>query len=149
MELKERNRHGGIAEALLKPINTTAIILLAIYTVLWGFWLANPWWSVFDTAPIFSEMDHLAPEWAWGVLAMFCGVVTAYGAYHPSYRALVIGANTAFIHWTLISIFYFLGDWHNTGGIASATFAIYAAFIYLNIRVNYRHGRADICDILP
>lgn len=149
MGLRGRNQNGGLTEALLKPVNTAAIILLGIYTVVWGFWLANPWWSVFGTAPIYNEMNQVAPEWAWGLLAITCGLVTAYGAWRPSYRALTWGSGVAFCHWLTISIFYFVGDWHNTGGISSLTFAIYAAFIYLNIRVNYRAGKLDINEIVP
>jgi hypothetical protein len=137
-----------LIQALLWPINTTAIILLAIYTVVWGFWLANPWWHAFNRAALYSEMADFAPEWAWGFFAVFCGLVTAYGAIHPSYRALVIGAGAAFIHWLLIAIFYFWGDWQNTGGITSLTFAIYAAYTYLNVRVNYRDGNRELAEIL-
>lgn len=148
MGLRQRNEY-GLAQALLKPVNTAAIILLGMYTVLWGLWIANPWWSVFNSAPLFHQMRDVAPEWAWGLFAIFCGLVTAYGAWRPSYRALTIGSGTAFGHWLAISIFYFVGDWHNTGGITSLTFSIYAAFIYLNIRVNYRKGNLKIDDIVP
>jgi len=148
MGLRGRNEY-GLAQALLKPVNTAAIILLGIYTVLWGFWIGNPWWDVFGTAPIYREMSHIAPEWVWGTVAIVCGLMTAYGAWRPSYRTLTIGSGIAFAHWLTIAIFYFIGDWHNTGGITSLTFAIYAAFIYLNIRVNYKAGKLDITEIVP
>lgn len=72
----------------------------------------------------------------WGLIAVACGLVTIRGAVKRSYRALTVGAGIAGWHWLMISIFYFLGDWQNTGGITSLIFAIYAAFIYLNIKVN-------------
>lgn len=134
-------RREKFAEALLKPVNTAAIVILGLYTITWGLWVANPFWSVFPGTQLFSALGLLAPEVFWGTLAVVCGLITVRGAYRRSYRALVIGALTAGAHWSMIAFFYFLGDWTNTGGITSLTFAIYAAFIYLNIRVNHRNHK--------
>ena len=134
-------RREKFAEALLRPVNTAAIVILGVYTVTWGLWVANPFWSVFHGTQLFSALGLLAPEVFWGCLAITCGLFTIRGAYKRSYRALVIGAVFAAAHWLMIAFFYFLGDWTNTGGITSLTFAVYAAFIYLNIRVNHRNDR--------
>jgi len=130
-----------LAEALLLPINPAAVILLGIYTVVWGFWVANPFWTVFTQAPLYSVLADLAPEYFWGGLAMFCGAVTMYGAIKRHYRPLVTGASVMFWHWSMIALFYFMGDPLNTGGITSLIFAVYAAFIYLNIRVNFKNNK--------
>lgn len=139
-----------ITKALLKPVNTAAIILLGIYTIVWGFWLANPFWDAFSRAPLYSELENafafasVNSEAVWGLIAISSGCVICYGAYKPSYRALITGASVAFVHWFVISMFYFWGDWQNTGGITAVTFAIYAAFIYLNIKVNHKQGNLAI-----
>lgn len=44
-------------------------------------------------------------------------------------------------YWFMIAIFYFLGDVFNTGGITALTFAVYAAFVYLNLRVNFKNDK--------
>lgn len=136
------------AKALLQPVNKAAIVLLGIYTVVWGLWVANPFWSAFSSAAIFNQLGMLAPEVFWGCLAIFCGLITIRGAWKRSYKALVIGAGVAGWHWLMIATFYFIGDWMNTGGITSLTFAIYAAFIYLNIRVNHRDANKDMNDMV-
>lgn len=144
------NFHDGsekLAKALLLPINPAAVILLGIYTVLWGLWVANPFWEVFKQAELYGVLATVAPEPFWGCLAIFCGLVTCYGAYKRRYRPLVNGSATAGWHWLMISIFYFLGDPLNTGGITALIFAIYAAFVYLNIRVNHKE-RKDNDEIL-
>lgn len=128
----------GLANALLKPINTAAVVLLGVYTVVWGVWVANPFWTVFTQAPLYSVLAEVAPEYFWGCVAIFCGIVTIIGAVKRSYRTLVNGAIVACWHWSMISIFYFLGDPLNTGGITALTFAIYASFVYLNIKVNHK-----------
>jgi hypothetical protein len=104
--------------------------------MLWGAWVANPFWSVFSRAPLYDAMASIAPEWAWGLFAIFIGCVILYGVLKPSYKTLTRAAWAACWHWAVIAGFYFVADYMNTGGITSLTFAIYAAFIYLNIKVN-------------
>lgn len=136
------------AEALLKPINPAAVVLLGIYTMMWGLWVIVPFWDVFTTAKLFSVLLALPlPEAFWGGLAMACGSVTTYGAFHRGYESLTRGAQVAAWHWLMIACFYFAGDFANTGGITALFFAIYAAYIYLNIKINYRYDRNN-CDIL-
>lgn len=142
-----------LARALLLPINPAVVVLLGFYTVLWGFWVANPWWTVFTQAPLYSEMAAIAPfaippEIFWGCLAMFAGAVIIYGAVNRSYRSLSIGSSVVWWHWCMISILYFLGDFASTGGITAAMMATYGAFLWVNLRVNYKpHESMD--DVFP
>ena len=128
----------GLATALLRPINTSAIILLGIYTVVWGIWIVNPFWTVFTQAGLYSAMASLMPEFIWGIVALAAGAVICYGVLRPSHMRLLQGSFVGFVHWFLIAIFYFFGDWQNTGGITALFFAIYAAFIFVNLKVNKR-----------
>lgn len=130
-----------LAQALLLPINPAAVILLGIYTVVWGFWVANPLWEVFSHAPLYAAMANFMPEWAWGLLAISMGAITIYGAIKRHYAALVRGAASSGLFWFVVCIFYFIGDAASTGGITAAIFCIYALFIYLNIRVNFKNDR--------
>jgi len=141
-----------LTKALLLPINPAAVVLLGIYTVLWGLWVANPFWTVFTQAPIYDALARVPPdlipsEYFWGTIAVVCGCIITYGAIKRHYRPLTIGAATAGWHWFMISVLYFMGDWQNTGGITAAILAVYGAFIYVNIKVNFKdHKDAD--DIL-
>lgn len=138
-----RQRKESLAHALLLPINPAAVILLGIYTVVWGFWVANPFWTVFTQAELYGVLAQVAPEVFWGCLAICCGLLTTYGAVKRRYGPLTRGAQAAGWHWLMISIFYFMGDPLNTGGITALIFAIYAAFVYLNIRVNFKEDRKN------
>lgn len=125
-----------LAQSLLKPINPSLVILLGLYTILWGLWVGNPLWTVFSQASLYEKMASLAPEVVWGAVAVTCGCFTTYGVLRPSHRTLVAGALIAAWHWSMISIFYFWGDWQNTGGITSAVFGVYALTVAMNLRVN-------------
>jgi len=133
MTKKER-----FAEALLLPINPALVVLLGIYTVVWGLWIANPFWDVFSTAPLYSAMANIAAEYIWGGIAIAAGIVTIVGAVVRNYGTLTRGAAVAFLHWFVISIMYFMGDPLNTGGITSLVIASYAAVVYWNIRINFK-----------
>jgi hypothetical protein len=125
-----------IQEAMFKPINTAAISILGVFSLLWGFWVANPWWTVFDQAEIFEFMTILMPEWLWGAIAIAVGAVMMIGVLYNSYRSLLIGALTGFYFWLFGCINFFLGDWQNTGGITLLMIAIYCGYIALNLRIN-------------
>lgn len=130
-----------LAKALLLPINPAAVIILGIYTVLWGVWVANPLWPVFTHAALYSQMAAFMPELVWGLVAIAMGSITIYGAVKRYYGALVRGAASSGFFWFVVAVFYFVGDAANTGGISALTFAGYAFFIYLNIRVNFKDDR--------
>lgn len=132
-------RRDKIADSLLRPINPSVIIILGFYTVVWGLWIANPFWTVFTQAPLYMAMMGIAAEWFWGVLAIGAGLLITRGATKPSYRNLQLGAFVGFFHWFVIGILYFIGDWMNTGGITALAFAVYSAIVWVNIKVNRRH----------
>lgn len=72
-----------------------------------------------------------------------------YGVVKASPKSLTIGAFVGFLHWLLIAIGYFAGNWMNTGGITSMAMAIYCAAIYLNLRVvNYNLAFEKDSDII-
>jgi len=126
----------GIKRALFRPINKAAISIMATFTLIWGFWVGNPMWTVFTTAPLFNAMSVLAPEWVWGTVALIVGLVMLFGVIRMSYRSLILGASTGFYFWICASIAFFLGDWQNTGGITLLMIALYCGYIALNLRMN-------------
>ena len=123
-----------LAESLLKPINPSVIIVLGIYTILWGLWVVNPLWTVFTQAALYSAL--IGGEYVWGSIVLAAGLLITRGATKPSYINLIVGSAAGFITWLTVGIFYLLGDWANTGGITALAFAAYCLIVYLNIKVN-------------
>lgn len=125
-----------IQEAMFRPINTAAISILGMFSLLWGVWVINPWWTVFDNAHIFDFMTVLMPEWVWGALAILVGCTMLFGVVRNSYQSLRWGALTGFYFWLFGAITFFLGDWQNTGGITLLMVALYCGYIALNLQIN-------------
>lgn len=129
-------RREKLAESLMRPMNPSFIVILGVYTIVWGLWILSPFWTVFSQAPLYAALAHIAAEWVWGAIAVVAGVIISYGAYKPSYFNLTLGSFTAALHWLVIALMYFVGDWSSTGGITSLAFAIYASIVWLNIKTN-------------
>ena len=124
----------------MQPINPSLVALLGLYTLVWGFWVANPWWDVFSHAPLYSEMAKY-PEWAWGAFAIFSGLEILRGVVRNRNKDLRRGAFIGFFHWLVVTLMYFAGDWRNTGGITSLTICVYCLVVYLNYRRNRDYPR--------
>lgn len=132
-----------VALALLKPVNEVVTYLLGAYTVLWGLWLAAPWWDVFSSAMLYSGLVQLLPETVWGLIAIGAGFLTLAGLIKHLPRTFIFGAGAAGLHWFVIGLFYFLGDPTNTGGITAVFLSILATYIYLNVKINRSFGDND------
>lgn len=126
----------SLREILSLPLNKATTLVLSTYTFLWGVWLVSPFWSVFDSAGLYSALNTVLPEVGWGFIAIGCGIAMSWGVIHKAGRWLTVGAYVGFLHWLTISGGYFVGDWQNTGGITALTIAILCALTYLNSRVN-------------
>ena len=125
-----------VAASLLKPINPSVIIILGIYTIMWGVWVANPIWTVFTQAPVYSAMAELAGEVTWGSIAVVAGLFIVRGATKPSYDNLVAGSIVGFFYWLVVGALFVVGDWQSTGGINALVFAAYSGIVWLNIKRN-------------
>lgn len=125
-----------LVKKLGAPINTSAAIILGMYTLLWGLWVVNPCWNAFETARLYSALLAVLPEFCWGIFACIVGLTMCYGIVRNSYKSVARGAWAGFIHWFIIAGGYFIGDWQNTGGITAAMICVYCGFVYLNLRVN-------------
>lgn len=129
-------RRERLAEQLLRPINPSIIVILGFYTIVWGLWIASPFWSVFEAAPLYTVLASVSSEIVWGSLAVLAGICVTYGAYHPSRRNLQFGSFVGSLHWFVIAIFYFLADWASTGGITALTFSVYSGLVWVNVKIN-------------
>lgn len=127
-----------LGREILQPINTAAIMILGVFTVLWGTWVFLPFWDVFTRAPAYHYF-LIFPEWIWGGIAIAAGVAMIYGVLKSSYRSLTTGSMVGFLHWFVIMAFFFAGDWQNTGGVTYLMIAVYCGFIWLNLRVNKKN----------
>jgi hypothetical protein len=125
-----------LANRLSKPINTAAIVIMGVYTMLWGLWIGNPFWKVFPESPQYRWMAEVMPEMAWGIIAFVVGAIMCYGVIRDSFHSLSIGSFIGASYWGLIATGYYIGDWRDTAGLTKTMTCLYCCFIFLNIRMN-------------
>lgn len=121
---------------MLQPVNPYASIILGLLTNLWGTWLLLPH-DAFDSAPLYNKMSEFAPEWAWGAWAFVCGMLIILSVLKANWRWLSFAMGFATWHWSTVSGMMWWSDWHNTGGLTYTFISAYAAYLYLNIRINH------------
>lgn len=125
-----------------KPLHVSVVVLLAVYTIVWGVWLVLPFWDVFSQAQLYSEMANVAPEISWGSTAIISGGITMLGLVRNNYWYERLGVGLTTWHWFMVAIFYFLGDWANTGGITAMFLVCYSAYIFLKLKLTKDLGPA-------
>lgn len=126
-----------IVVGLLKPINPYGASLLGYLTLLWGIWIVNPLWHVFDSSRVYNKALELAPEWAWGTWAVVCGLGLIAAVHMRSTRLLACTSGFAIWHWGIVSVMMWWANWHDTAGLVYMFIALYSIFVFLNIKVNY------------
>ena len=130
-----------LLKLLSEPINPMSLLGPAMYTIVWGIWVANPIWQVFSSGELYGTLAVVAPEWFWGILAIVCGIICLLGVLKRKFTSTSRGTLILSWHWAMVSIFYFAGDPFNTGGITCLFISIFMAFAYVNMKVNRKLGR--------
>lgn len=132
-----KQRLEAILLGMLRPINPYVTGILGTFTLFWGLWVVNPFWTVFTQAAIYDKMNGFAPEWAWGTWSTLAGAYMLAELYRGKYRQLLWSLAFTLWHWATMAGMFFWGDWQNTAGLAYSFIAFYALYAYLNIKINY------------
>ncbi len=131
------NRLERLARGLIKPMNPYGSSLLGFLTIMWGLWIVNPFWDVFQRAGVYSKALEFAPEWAWGTWSTVCGLAILASLWRNNAVWLCRAGAFAIWHWMTVSGMLWWGDWQNTAGLTYMFIGLYSVFVYLNMRVNY------------
>lgn len=132
-----------LAPIFYRPVAPAVIQALALYTLIWGVWVINPFWEVFSQAGLYSGLSGVAPEAAWGGFAIVCGIAGMFSLRRHWPKVTSAASMAISLHWAIVSLFYFMGDWQNTGGITALFLSILSAAVYLNVMQTQVHPQYD------
>ncbi len=127
-----------IFEVLSKPMNRAGFGIMGGFMIVWGAWIASPFWSALGSAEIFSVVLLHAPEWSVGLIALSIGASIIRYLVIGCFKRLQFVAGITMYFWALFSICCLVGDWQNPGWITYLVLALYSTFVYENIRINRR-----------
>jgi hypothetical protein len=122
-------------EAMFRPINKSASAILGVFSILWGFWLANPLWSVFYHQEVYEVMQIL-PEEVWGGLAMIVGLGMLFGQKNGRFKMLKWSVLSGFYFWLFVAIASLAGHWSDPAGVTMLMVAAYSGYVALNLSIN-------------
>lgn len=125
----------GIKDSMFRPINKSASAILGVFSIVWGFWLANPFWSVFSSEEVF-EIMRILPETAWGTLAMALGVAILMGMKGSRFSLLKWAVRAGFYFWLFVAIASLVGDWASPVGPTMLMITSYMGYVALNLSIN-------------
>ena len=78
------------------------LAILGAFSLTWGAFLVSPWVDTFDSSPLYGTLVVVAPETAWGLLAMVVGGWKIYHAFRPVSRGAVWASWLSVFMWSFI-----------------------------------------------
>lgn len=115
----------------LAPISPFNILLVGVFSFLWGLWVALPFWDVFNRSPIYSALDWVGSELIWGSIQIIVGTVLVFAAF-DSLRWMKYATFGGFLSWFLVALGFAVADWQNPGMWVSGFIAALNAYMFLN-----------------
>lgn len=110
-------------------------LLNSVLAILWGVWLILPI-GVFSTGPAFGALAKLAPEYVYGIVLTFIGLVSLLNFRHrfaSDYHARP--SFYLFVFWLFVATLLAISNWKTTGTIVYSLIAISNGLVYLKIRL--------------
>ncbi len=125
-----------LAKELIKPMNKRDVLLLNLYTTLWGLWVTNPIWDTFAKSKIYASLEYIFPEYIWGGAALLIGVFSIYAAMRNKLSFLKVLSKFGAILWLVISLLYVTTDYSSTGWITAFVISTFYFLKAINISIN-------------
>lgn len=107
--------------------------VVALMLILWGVWVANPFWELFTASPVFGLMAHIGPEPAWGVTVFAVGCLQMGFVFSRQWTARRATAVLSLFVYVLLSVMFGLGNFRGVSTVIYAVFALLCWFAYVNI----------------
>jgi len=114
--------------------------LPALYILVWGLWVSNPWLNTFQASPTFTEMGHLAPEWVWGLVISAVGLFQMIIIFTKKYGFRVFAALLSMFVLFAMSLLVFYSNPASTAWVTYLVIAICAWLGFTEILTDFKKG---------
>ena len=106
-------------------------LISSLTLILWGLWVANPWFNCFTAAKVFSFMREIATEGIWGWGIFFIGVIQLFFLYTKRCESHMIMAFVSMLSFIVLALFYAIGNWKSTAFPIYLSFAVISFFGFI------------------
>ena len=114
--------------------------LPALYCLMWGIWIANPWMNSFPSSPIFREMGHLAPETAWGLVVGAIGLFQMIVIFTEHCKLRVVASLLSMFTLFSMAMLVAYSNIQSTAAITYTVIALCAWLGYTEILADSKKG---------
>jgi uncharacterized membrane protein HdeD (DUF308 family) len=114
--------------------------LPALYLLMWGMWVLNPWVNSFASSAAFTEMGQLAPEWLWGIVIMAIGLFQTIVVFTENCKLRADAALLSMFTLFSMSMLVFYSNFASTAGITYLVIAICAWLGFTEILADVKNG---------
>jgi hypothetical protein len=105
----------------------------AVFLILWGVWVMNPFWDTFVVSGSYALMAKLAPEWLWGAVFLFIGIVQMFALFTPRLKLRLYTSFSSILILSTLAIFSGVGNYRSTGMIGAISIAVCEWFAYTEL----------------
>ena len=109
-EQKPKSMLRNLRDVLITSDTRAVEFISALVAICWGVWVANPWFSVYESAPdIYAGPAEVAPEWIWGTFTLVVGLAQLLALARANRDMRKHAAFVAFFMWLLAAFAAFNG----------------------------------------
>jgi hypothetical protein len=105
----------------------------AIFCVLWGFWIGNPWWVAFNSSSAFRLMNKIAPEWLWGLSIFLVGLFQLIFLFTKNLKFRLFSSLLSCFSLISLSVIFAFGNYESTATINYIVLALCAWLGYTEL----------------
>jgi hypothetical protein len=108
-------------------------LMSAITLIIWGVWVGCPFFDSFQVSNVFHMMEKVAPEWLWGTFILLLGITKLLIMNTKYMKLRIVVAVLIMLTFSILSVFYALGNWMSTAAPMYIAFTILSWFSYMEI----------------
>jgi hypothetical protein len=115
--------------------------LPAVFELLWGLWIINPWENTFAITSAYRIMAGVMPEWAWGALLLVLGIIQLIVIFRGTLHMRAISSVTCLFIFLSLALLIFFG---NPASVTIPTYLIFAIcewFAYTEVLADIKAER--------
>lgn len=115
---------------ILRSDSTPIEIYSAWIALIWGIWLSDPFSNVLQSNDVYVPMRSLLPEYVWGGLFLFGGIIQLWSVFSDNRSFRVVTTFVAFCAWLFVATMFWLGNPFGVGRFAYASLSLFSLWAY-------------------
>jgi hypothetical protein len=113
----------------------------ALFEVLWGLWILNPFENTFKITTAYRVMASIAPEWVWGTVILLIGIFQLVVIFTPNLRLRLASSVACLFVFIVLALLILAG---NVGSVTIPSYLVFALcewFAYTELLADIKEAK--------